>query len=302
MARAKPVERRRVVLAEVLDDALTLSSYGLRTHSVTVDNALPGDLPPVNADRDQLHQVFLNLIVNAQHALALALVPGPRRIRITGHAEAGVVVVAIADNGPGMDAEVQRRAFEPFFTTKPQGMGTGIGLAVSRGIVEAHGGSLTLASSIGQGASFTIRLPTAPSAQLPDADAGEPLPPRSLSGQVLVVDDGLEIDIATSGAAAVELIRSRAYDVLITDLRMPDMDGSQLIAEVERIAPALLHRSIVITGDALGPELDATMTDRRLPVLEKPLDFDALRGAVRRLLRPDGPEGVLADMPEEAAP
>lgn len=315
MARAKPVERRRVVLAEVLDDALTLSSYGLRTHSVTVDNALPGDLPPVNADRDQLHQVFLNLIMNAQHALVL--VPGPRRIRITGHAETGTVVVAIADNGPGMDAEVQRRAFEPFFTTKPQGMGTGIGLAVSRGIVEAHGGSLTLASSIGQGASFTIRLPTAPSAQLPEADAGEPLPPRSLSGQVLVVDDeeelaeliaerlaadGLEIDIATSGAAAVELIRSRAYDVLITDLRMPDMDGSQLIAEVERIAPALLHRSIVITGDALGPELDATMTDRRLPVLEKPLDFDALRGAVRRLLRPDGPDGVLVDMPEEAAP
>jgi two-component system NtrC family sensor kinase len=281
---------------------------------VTVDNALPGDLPPVNADRDQLHQVFLNLIVNAQHALAV--VPGPRRIRITGHAEASIVVVAIGDNGPGMDIEVQRRAFEPFFTTKPQGMGTGIGLAVSRGIVEAHGGSLTLASSIGQGASFTIRLPTAPSAQLPDADAGEPLPFRSLSGQVLVVDDeeelaeliaerlaadGLEIDIATSGTAAVELIRSRAYDVLITDLRMPDMDGSQLIAEVERIAPALLHRSIIITGDALGPELDATMADRRLPVLEKPLDFDALRGAVRRLLRPDGPEEARTDM-QEAAP
>lgn len=315
MARARPSERHQVVLAEVLDDALKLASYGLRTHSVTVENALPGDLPPVNADRDQLHQVFLNLIVNAQHALAS--VPGPRRIRITGHAEAGIVVVAIGDNGPGMDAEVQRRAFEPFFTTKPQGMGTGIGLSVSRGIVEAHGGSLTLASSLGRGATFTLRLPAAPSAQSPDIELGEPFPSRSLSGQVLVVDDeedlaeliaerlaaeGLETDIATSGAAAVELIRSRAYDVLITDLRMPDMDGVQLIAEVERIAPALLHRCVVVTGDALGPQLDAAITDRRLPVLEKPLDFDALRGAVRRLLRPDEPEAVLADQPEGAAP
>ncbi|MGK9171563.1 response regulator [Inquilinus limosus] len=314
MARAKPSERRRVALAEVLDDALKLTSYGLRTHSVTIENALPGDLPPVNADRDQLHQVFLNLIVNAQHALAL--VPGPRRIRITGHAEAGDVVIAISDNGPGMDAEVQRRAFEPFFTTKPQGMGTGIGLAVSRGIVEAHGGSLTLASSVGRGATFTVRLPAAPSAQSPDVEFREPFLPRSLSGQILVVDDeeelaeliaerlagdGLEIDIATSGAAAIELIRARAYDVLITDLRMPDMDGAQLIAEVERIAPALLHRSIVVTGDALGAELDAAITDRRLPVLEKPLDFDTLRGAVRRLLRPDGPQAALADEAKEAA-
>jgi CheY-like chemotaxis protein/anti-sigma regulatory factor (Ser/Thr protein kinase) len=303
MARAKPTERRRVELPALIEDALGLAACGLRTHAVTVRGALAADLPAVQADPDQLHQVVLNLVVNAQHALAER--SGPREIAIRAWAEDGWVVVEVADNGPGMSEEVRRRAFEPFFTTKPRGVGTGIGLSVSRGIVEAHGGTLILAGDSGGGTRVQMRLPVT-ATRFPGGAAAEPPEPGApIAGQVLVADDeerlaeliadrlsedGLEVDVASSGAAALALIRDRAYDVLITDLRMPDMDGAQLLDAIGRVAPGLLHRAVVVTGDALGAQLDARIAGRGCPVLEKPLDVAALRRLVRRLIAPEARE------------
>ena len=142
MARSKPRQRTAVQLNDTIGEALEIVAYGLRTADVEVVRVLAPDLPPVWADGDQLHQVFANLFVNAQQALQS--VPPPRRLTVTSGFDAGSVWVEVADNGPGVPADIAHRIFEPFFTTKPQGIGTGVGLSVCHGIVAAHDGEIRL--------------------------------------------------------------------------------------------------------------------------------------------------------------
>jgi signal transduction histidine kinase len=117
---------------------------------------VPPDLPEVLADPVLLRQAFLNLCVNAVQAMQ----PGPGRLAVTARRDGRDVVVDFRDSGPGMDAETQRRVFEPFFTTKASG--TGLGLAIVRQSAEAHGGSVSVESRPGEGATFRVRLPAAP--------------------------------------------------------------------------------------------------------------------------------------------
>jgi CheY-like chemotaxis protein/anti-sigma regulatory factor (Ser/Thr protein kinase) len=241
--------------------------------------------------------VLTNLIVNAQQAL---LQSGPPRcLWLRLKAAGGEVVIEVEDNGAGMTEEVRKRIFEPFFTTKPQGVGTGVGLSVSLGIVTSHGGRISVRSEAGAGTCFTVVLPLP--AQAPnEAEAGAvpELPPR-LHGRVLVVDDeaeiaelvaehlrrdGLTVEVVASGRKALLRLQEESFDVVVSDLRMPDLDGPSLVAELRRRHPELARRVVLITGDALGAELSETLRATDLPVLEKPLDLAALRGEVRRML------------------
>jgi signal transduction histidine kinase len=165
MARQRPPERGPVAINDVVSAAFDMTAYTVRTSGIQVAPDLGRDIPPILADADQLHQVLLNLIVNAQHVLQER--PGPRRIRVTTRFDqaAGAVRVAVSDNGPGIPEQLRARVFEPYFTTKPSGLGTGVGLAVSHSIAQAHGGTLTLDCPEMGGAVFTITLPVCP----PDA-------------------------------------------------------------------------------------------------------------------------------------
>jgi signal transduction histidine kinase len=120
-----------------------------------------GELGPVVCNVSELNQVFLNLIVNAAHAIADAPDDERGKIRVSTARENGTAVVEIADNGPGVPAEIRERIFDPFFTTKDVGRGTGQGLAIARSIIAKHGGSLTLDTTVGRGSTFTVRLPVA---------------------------------------------------------------------------------------------------------------------------------------------
>ncbi len=157
MARARPPRREPVALGEVVMGALDLAGYGLRSADIEVALDLPAGLAPVHGDADQLHQVVVNLVVNAQQALIGRA--APRRLSVRAWAEADEAVLEVADNGPGMEPDVASRAFEPFFTTKPQGVGTGVGLSVCHGIVAAHGGRIELDTARGEGARFRVHLP-----------------------------------------------------------------------------------------------------------------------------------------------
>ena len=126
------------------------------------------DVPLVVANHEQVQQIIVNLLLNAEHAIKTAGRPGTISIR-TGQDD-GAAFVEIADDGPGVPAGTAGRVFEPFFTTKPVGEGTGLGLSVSLGIAEAHGGSLALVPS-DRGARFRLTLPAA---TLPHADAPAP--------------------------------------------------------------------------------------------------------------------------------
>jgi PAS domain S-box-containing protein len=292
MARARPPRREPVMLGEVVMGALELAGYGLRSADVDVVVDLPSGLPPVHGDADQLHQVVVNLVVNAQQALIGR--PAPRRLAVTAWTEGNEAVLEVADNGPGMNSDVAKRAFEPFFTTKPQGVGTGVGLSVCHGIVAAHGGRMELETAKGEGARFRVHLPLS---QAPGAVQAEPAPLPAAGGRILVVDDepeiaallkerlgadGLSVATASSGRRALQAIEAGGVDAVVSDLRMPDMDGAALADEIRRRWPALEGRIVLITGDALGADPGGRLGARGLPIFEKPLDLGALAAELRR--------------------
>ncbi len=294
MARQQPPRRGPVAINEVVSAALDMTAYTVRTSNIEVQVDLGKDIPPVLADPDQLHQVLLNLIVNAQQVLQDR--PGRRRIRVASRfdPEARVIRIAVADNGPGIPEHLRARVFEPYFTTKPSGLGTGVGLAVSHGIVEAHGGTLTLDCPEMGGAVFTITLPVCPADAHRD-DAGPSEEVSAGRSKILIVDDEAEIRellaeiltgaqhrvaVVSSGHEALERMAAERYDVILTDIRMPDLDGRTLYREIERRWPEQAARVVFVTGDSLASTLHEFATECGRPVIEKPF----VPGDVRRVV------------------
>ncbi|HEV7253377.1 MAG TPA: PAS-domain containing protein [Mesorhizobium sp.] len=300
IARQRPPEYRVVDLSEIIRDALELTAYALRSNGVEVRLDLPGDLPPVWGDADQLGQVFMNLIVNAQHAMQSR--QGLRRLTFSGRLDPvrHQVVLRIADTGPGVPPEIRGRIFDAFFTTKPMGMGTGVGLSVCLGIIGAHGGTLQLDEAAAEGATFVVALP-ALNAQA--RAAADPVPTATVeqaSWTILIVDDepeirqtmaeilmplGRRIDLAANGLEALKLIEERQYDLVVSDLRMPELDGPGLHQRLQARGNELSERMLFLTGDTLHHELDGFLKSTRAPVLEKPLAPAEVRRRVTEFMR-----------------
>ena len=159
LARRRPPERREVDLNETVLAAIELVTYALRTDEIDLTLDLADGSPHLWADADQLNQVVTNLVVNAQQALQAS--PAPRRISVTTRfdQDAGTIRLMVADNGPGVPADIRSRIFDPFFTTKPAGLGTGVGLSLVHNIVYGHGGTIVLDETPGGGATFAAELP-----------------------------------------------------------------------------------------------------------------------------------------------
>ena len=165
--RAAPASRQGVSLRQVIERSLTLMREQLRLREIAVTVDLGPEEPVVVGNAIQLEQVFINLLTNAGDAVAEA----PRKaIRISVAAGSGVVEVLVADTGPGIPPGLERRIFDPFFTTKDVGQGTGLGLSITYGIIKEHGGTISVVSPPGEGATFLIRLPR----PLADAEAASP--------------------------------------------------------------------------------------------------------------------------------
>jgi two-component system NtrC family sensor kinase len=243
----------------------------------------------VPCDHDQFNQVLSNLLVNARQVLEAR--PQPRRIRISATVEGGFVRLTVADNGPGVPEALRGQIFDPFFTTKPAGIGMGIGLAVSRSIVEVHGGTLTLEEAPGGGACFVIRLPR--------RDAGDVAAPESTPAAVvqrrqpaLVLDDeaeiaallsdmlareGFDCEVVDSGEAALKRLATGEYALILCDLRMPGVDGAAVFEWLSQNRPHLCARVGFVTGDTLGSASEGFLARAARPVLEKPFMPSSLR-------------------------
>lgn len=302
LARRRPPERKPLRIAEVVDAAFDLVGYTLRSAGVKVTRDLPADLPAISADTDQLVQVMINLLTNAHQALMTR--EHPRQLAISARAtEDGGIVLAVADNGPGVPAEVRERVFDPFFTTKPEGVGTGVGLSLCRGIVTAHGGAITLEETPGGGATIRIVLPPGrPAAEGAAEDAERPpLVTRRLR-RALVVDDepevgavlaeilradGMLVETASDGAGAQTMLAEREVDLILTDLRMPGVDGMALHRWLAETRPELARRVVFVTGDRISTAIDIALRETGLPVLAKPFT----PADVRRVVRAVGGEG-----------
>jgi PAS domain S-box-containing protein len=253
MARQEPAEYRAVKLNEVVKSALDVTGHALRSSGIEVSSRLASDLPSLQGDADQLTQVVTNLILNAQQAMEGMEGDGWLKITTSHRPRTRELVVKIKDNGPGIGTDVRSRIFEPFFTTKKMEAGTGIGLAICHRIIESHGGTISVEDTRDSGASFAIRFPesTRSSEETPSTERPEA---SRATFSILVVDDeadvldvladilrgdGHDVDTADSGDAALERLRDRDFAVVVSDLRMPGLDGPGLYEKLRQELPAV---------------------------------------------------------------
>ena len=300
MARRREPDRIATDPNELVSAALQITEYALRTGGITVTTECDPHIPAILADRDQLHQVLVNLIINAQQALETCETIDRRLCVRTSLSAAGTVAIDVIDNGPGIPEPVRGRIFEPFFTTKPQGSGTGVGLSFSHGIVAAHGGTLDVLPSE-RGATFRIALPAASQADVEIVAPGEEPAPAlpQIRRKALVVDDerdiadtigellereGFEVTIASDGGAALKALDHDEFDVVLSDLRMPGVNGPEMYARLKEVRPHLLGRIGFVTGDTLGTSMDAFLRETGRPVLEKPFTRAGVRCLVQGLI------------------
>ena len=306
MARRQESVREPVDLNKVINDALDVLTYTLRSGGVTLELDLAPRLPPVLADADQLGQVFMNLFTNAHQAMAAR--QGPRVLKITSHAvpDQAKVQVTVTDSGPGISPELRSRIFEPFFTTKAVGEGTGVGLSVSLGIVQSHNGTLRLGETDAPGACFVLTMPALRSIAPRTDELAAPAAARDPrhGARILVVDDEVDIaeilrDILTpaghritlthNGLDALRRLDAEPFDLVLTDLKMPCLDGPALYAELSRRHPHLVHRVIAITGDTLGSTAREFVRTSQVPVIDKPFEpSDVLTRVAAQLAVPVG--------------
>jgi CheY-like chemotaxis protein len=299
LARQHAPELAAVKLNTLLTDTLELLAPAFRVDMIAVELLLAPDLPCLRADPHQLQQVLVNLLTNAQQALRE--VAAHRRLTLITHYDPGrtQITLEVADNGPGMHPQVQARIFEPFFTTKPPGVGTGLGLPLCLGIIEGHGGTMQVRSVPGHGTTFQIVFPVAEALETPPTTPAlyELAPVRGQT--ILLVEDepgiataltrvlrrdGHTVDTAANGRQALARLQGRVYDLILSDLRMPELDGPGLYRTLEQEYPALCQRFVFLTGDTLSPETLDFFAQTGVPRLIKPFDIAAVRRAIRQLL------------------
>ncbi len=315
-SRAEEERRVELDIAGVLRAAIRLTANEVRHRAQLVCEL--GATPRVAADDGRLTQVFINLIVNAAHAIPEGR-SDANRITVRSFADAqGQAVVEIEDTGAGMSPAVQARAFDPFFTTKAVGAGTGLGLSICHGIVSALGGRIAIESAPGRGTRVRIVLPAAAPAERAPSPVATPGPAGSSRRlRILVVDDeprvlemlarvlrrDHDVVAAACGAAALDHVRGgAAFDVIVSDVMMPNMTGLELLEELLQIAPAQARRMIFLSGGVFTAETRARLDELGAVQLEKPVSAQQLREAVRSATDASGaPPPPAADSAAPAA-
>jgi PAS domain S-box-containing protein len=292
-ARQRPAEQMEADLNAIVTDTLALRRYALRAAEIELDVMLDQTLPRTWADPFQLQQVVLNLLGNAEQALMDWA--GTRRIVVWTRHDAEWLTVAVSDTGPGVPPEQRDRIFNPFYTTKPVGQGTGLGLSISDGIVREHGGRIRVESQPGEGATFLMELPLRPVAERPARSTDARRATAGPSRRMLVVDDetamraaiaaflvtlGHHVTAAAGGLEARALLETNEYDVVLLDLRMPDLGGDTLYEELRDRDPRHARRVVFVTGDVQSDQARRFLDRAGRPVVGKPFQLDELATAL----------------------
>lgn len=297
-AREHQPQRVLVDVNKVVDDTLSLHTYHLRVDNIKVHRQLDANLPPTIADPYQLQQVFLNLIGNAHQAMAEN---GGGVLTVQSERVDDEIQIRIGDTGPGIPQHLLGRIFDPFFTTKPVGKGTGLGLSICFNILQDHGGTIWVDSVPGQGCTFQLMLPVAVGdtelMTIDDATGVEIGPGRAY--RILVVDDedgvarviqrllsdlGHSIMVVASGEAALNAVAEQQFDLILSDVKMPGMNGFQLYRALQTRAPELARRFIFITGDTMSPATQTAMRQIGNPVIAKPFSSKKLERTINEFM------------------
>ena len=292
LSRPHKVEVSRCDLKQIVSETIELLRFRLRNVDCQVDLSLPADDCHLMADATQIKQVVMNLILNAADALENS----PNRqlnLRVVSSGKHFHLIVA--DTGCGIKPEHLGRIFDPFFTTKTPDRGSGLGLSVCFSIVKQHHGEISVDSNYGEGTTFKVTLPVGQIAARP-----APVPAPPVSGEdftfhqtrVLIVDDeefvtGLihealrqklkcQVDKAEDGQEAIQRVNETRYDLIISDVRMPNLDGFGLLDWLRAHHPNRVSNFMFITGDPGSVELNQKLEDSGVTVLHKPFDIETL--------------------------
>jgi two-component system, NtrC family, sensor kinase len=300
-ARRDKPKREAVSVNGIVESVLDLIGYALRTSNIEVTTSLAPGLPPVLADANQIQQVLLNILTNAQQAMEGRSLRG--QIKITTELRTPNVRVTVQDNGPGIKPENMSRLFDPFFTTKEVGKGTGLGLSLCYGFIKEHGGSIIPVSEVGKGAAFIIELPATEDGTVtvePAAsDAAKAGSIRGVGKRVLVIDDeeallsliqtalsaeGYEVTTAGDGEKALSELKTNHFDLAICDWKMPGMNGKQIYERLRAGDHEICGRMIFISGDVVNAEMQRFLEAENRPCLAKPFTLPEFHAAVEDLL------------------
>lgn len=280
--------------------------------NITIDLRLAPQLGLVVGDATQLHQILLNLCVNARDAMpdggqltisAVNVAFDENQASMIPGAKPGAYVrLSVIDTGTGMTPQIIDKIFEPFFTTKAPGKGTGLGLATTMGLVKSHGGFLTLTSEVGKGTTFHVHLPVAPEGTAKEAPVAAAAVPSGHGELILVVEDeanirdamgeallkhGYKVLAASDGIEALAVYPARANEVrlVISDLDMPNMNGATLLRILKKMHPTLpIVVSTGLTAKADGSRADELRDLRPFTLLAKPYSLDQLLRTVHAAL------------------
>jgi signal transduction histidine kinase/ActR/RegA family two-component response regulator len=316
-SRKQPAQKRRVDLNALVADGLRLLRSGAPVN-VSIEALFPKGGLELFVDPNQLLQVILNLCTNAFHAMpesggkvtiTAKLIPANSRHRLVREMQPGqaYVELIVADTGLGMSAETMRRIFEPLFTTKSSTQGTGLGLSIVHGIVRSHGGFIHVESKLGKGSQFHVFLPKG----LPAAKADVPPEVDSLANSeenqsepgrakhVLIVDDDrdvgrlaariletfrYEVTALTDPTEAVNLVRKRPtkFDLVLTDLLMPELSGPELARALKKIRPDL--PLVLISGLVSSVTEESARRQGFVGLIRKPFEIDQMAKSVAGIL------------------
>ena len=289
--------RNPIDLQKVVESSIRMASNEIRHRARLVKNF--AEAPVVQGSDGRLAQVFLNLLVNAAQAIPEGAAH-QNEVKVTIRTDAqGRAVVDISDTGEGIPLEARARIFDPFFTTKPVGVGTGLGLSLCGGIVASLGGELTFESEVGRGTVFHVALPTSGDAVQPEAPTPVAATPCR-RGRILVIDDEPmigaairrslsprhEIVVFTSAREALSCLQSgQRFDLIFSDLMMPEMTGMEFYGELKRFAPEVAKSVIFLTGGAFTARAKRFFDEVPNLRLEKPFQVARLESVVNARLR-----------------
>ncbi|MBI4500711.1 MAG: GAF domain-containing protein [Gemmatimonadetes bacterium] len=305
-ARKGPADYGDVDFNDIVQRTIMLIGYELKLRDVQLEIRLSPNLPAVRGDRYELQQVVLNLVTNAVHAVADNPGEKPRRIVLsTGVSQGNQVFVRVEDNGPGIAPEHLSHIFSPFFTTKDEGQGTGLGLSISFGIVERHGGRLSVERSAG-GAVFLMALPAATrdGGAAQGARASWPGTPQSEAGaeppspkDILLVDEdpavqrmiralfsrnGQRVEAPPDAEEAVRRLESRSFDLIIADPRAAVSAGESFATVLLKRWPELRSKTVLVTGD-VRPEINEWLMGLGCSYLQKPFRIAELKAIASKI-------------------
>jgi CheY-like chemotaxis protein len=247
-----------------------------------------------------MQQVFLNLIVNAEQAMKTAHNGG--ELRITTERRKQKIRITFSDDGPGISRETMSHLFEPFYTTKGPAGGTGLGLSLSHSIVLEHGGEIWSESEEGHGATFIIELPITEILDIEGETKTNAVTvndtKKTTPAKIMVIDDeqsileylqtvltgvGYSITVCKDPAEALKAIDG-SYDVILLDIRMPGMSGTDLYSHIIKKIPSLAYKVIFMTGDTSDYYLNDFLKKANMQYLSKPMNLDILKEKIRSIL------------------